>query len=233
MLIPSIDLMGGKIVQMGHGSPVHGGAAHPVGIAEFEPWIKKFEKFPLIHVVDLDAVLRKGSNKELLAQLTKRLPCQVGGGANTVERVREMLAAGAKRVVVGSALVSDEKIDTEFAKKLSGEIGADKLVFAVDTKQGLLALGGWKRTVPITAEDAIRALEPYCKAFMHTHVDDAAMGTMGGGFPMAEARELCKVTKKHLMVAGGIRSMDEIAELDALGIDAIVGMAIYSGALAV
>lgn len=233
MLIPSIDLMGGKIVQMGHGSAVHGGPAQEVGIADFEPWITKFEKFPLIHVVDLDAVLRKGTNKELLAELTKRLPCQVGGGASTVERIREMLAAGAKRVVVGSALVSNERIDTEFAKRVSGEIGADKLVFAVDTKQGLLALGGWKRTVPITAEDAIRALEPYCKAFMHTHVDDAAMGTMGGGFPMAEARDLCKVTKKHLMVAGGIRSMDEVAELDALGIDAIVGMAIYSGALAV
>jgi phosphoribosylformimino-5-aminoimidazole carboxamide ribotide isomerase len=232
MLIPSIDLMGGKIVQLGHGGHTHG-QAKEVDIAEFGPWIKKFEKFPLIHVVDLDAVMRTGSNKELLAQLTKRLPCQVGGGASTVEKVRELLSAGAKRVVVGSALVSNEKIDTDFAKKVSGEIGADKLVFAVDTKQGLLALGGWKKTVSITAEDAIRALEPYCKAFMHTHVDDSAMGTMGGGFPMAEARDLCKVTKRHLMVAGGIRSMDEVAELDALGIDAIVGMAIYSGALAV
>ena len=121
------------------------GQAKDVDIAEFEPWIKKFEKFPLIYVVDLDAVMRQGSNKELLAQLTKRLGCQVGGGATTVEIVREKLAAGAKRVVVGSALISNEKIDTEFAKRLSGEIGADKLVFAVDTKQGLLALGGWKR----------------------------------------------------------------------------------------
>ena len=232
MLIPSIDLMGGKIVQLGHGIHAHG-QAKDVDIAEFEPWIKKFEKFPLVHVVDLDAAMRQGSNKELLAKLTKRLSCQVGGGAATVEIAKEMLAAGAKRVVVGSALVQNEKIDTEFAKRLSDQVGRDKLVFSVDTKQGLLTVGGWKKTVPITAEDAIRVLEPYCKAFMHTHVDDAAMGSMGGGFPMSEARDLCKATKRHLMVAGGIRSMDEVAELDSMGVDAIVGMAIYSGAMAV
>lgn len=230
MLIPSIDLMGGKIVQLGHGIHAHG-QAKDVELAEFEPWLKKFEKFPLVHVVDLDAAMRQGSNKELLAKLTKRLPCQVGGGASSVQIAKDMLAAGAKRVVVGSALVSNEKIDTEFAKRLSGDIGPEKLVFSVDTRQGLLTVGGWKKTVPITAEDAIRALEPYCKAFMHTHVEDSAMGSMGGGFPMPEARELCKVTKRHLMVAGGIRSMDEVAELDAMGVDAIVGMAIYSGAM--
>jgi phosphoribosylformimino-5-aminoimidazole carboxamide ribotide isomerase len=232
VLIPSIDLMGGKIVQLGHGLQLHG-QAKEVDIADFEPWIKKFEKFPLVHVVDLDAAMRQGSNRKLVTQLTARLTCQVGGGASSVEAAKEMLSAGAKRVVVGSALVSKEKIDTDFAKRLADQVGQDKLVFSVDTKQGLLTVSGWKKTVPITAEDAIRALEPYCKAFMHTHVDDAAMGSMGSGFPMAEARELCKVTKRHLMVAGGIRSMDEVAELDVLGVDAIVGMAIYSGAMAV
>jgi phosphoribosylformimino-5-aminoimidazole carboxamide ribotide isomerase len=230
MLIPSIDLMGGKIVQLGHGVHAHG-QAKDVSMEEFEPWLKKFERFPLVHVVDLDAAMRQGSNKELLARLTKRLPCQVGGGASSVQIAKDMLAAGAKRVVVGSALVQNEKVDTEFAKKLSGEIGPEKLVFSVDTKQGLLTIGGWRKTVPITADDAIRALEPYCKAFLHTHVDESPTGSMGG-FPMSEARELCKVTKRHLMVAGGIRSMDEVAELDILGVDAVVGMAIYSGAMA-
>src|SRR5438270_13547098 len=137
MLIPAIDLMGGKIVQLGHGIHAHG-QAREVSVEDFEPWIKKFEKFPLVHVVDLDAAMRQGSNKELLAKLTKRLTCQVGGGASSVAIAKEMLAAGAKRVVVGSALVANERVDTEFAKKLSGDVGADKLVFAVDTKQGLL-----------------------------------------------------------------------------------------------
>ena len=109
MLIPSIDLMGGKIVQLGHGIHAHG-QTKDVDIAEFEPWLKKFEKFPLVHVVDLDAAMRQGSNKALLAKLTSRLACQVGGGAATVEIAKEMLAAGAKRVVVGSALVQKFRI---------------------------------------------------------------------------------------------------------------------------
>src|SRR3954466_12272880 len=108
MLIPSIDLMGGKIVQLGHGIHAHG-QAKDVDIAEFEPWIKKFEKFPLVHVVDLDAAMRQGSNRKLVSQLTARLTCQVGGGASSVDIAKEMLSAGAKRVVVGSALVQNER----------------------------------------------------------------------------------------------------------------------------
>ena len=229
MLIPTIDLMGGKVVQLTHGQH------NELAFADFEPWIKKFEKLPLVHIVDLDAAMRQGSNRPLVTKLASRLTAQVGGGVDSVESVRALLAAGAKRVVVGSALVaaSNDKLDIEFAQRLSEQIGADKLVFSVDTKQGLLAVSGWRKTVPITAEDAIRALEPYCKAFLHTHVDDSSKGSMGSAFPISEARELCKVTKKHLMVAGGIRTMDEITELDAMGVDAVVGTAIYSGALAV
>jgi phosphoribosylformimino-5-aminoimidazole carboxamide ribotide isomerase len=227
MLIPSIDLMDGKIVQLAHGQ------SRELTFAEFEPWIKKFEKYPLVHITDVDGAMRKGSNRALVSQFTTRLTCQVGGGITSVEIAREVLASGAKRVVVGSALISNEKIDTEFAKKISAEIGADKLVFSVDTKHGAIAVSGWRKTVPITAEDAIRALEPYCKAFLHTHVDDSPRGSMGGGFPIAEARELCKVTKKHLMVGGGIRSLDEVTALDAMGIDSVVGSAIYAGVLVV
>jgi phosphoribosylformimino-5-aminoimidazole carboxamide ribotide isomerase len=224
MLIPSIDLMGGKIVQVGTGDNPE------MALAEFEPWIKKFEKFPLVHLVDLDAAMQQGLNRKLLSSLTQRLTCQVGGGVSSVEIAREILAAGAKRVVVGSALVSNEKINVEFAKKLADEIGPEKLVFSVDTRHGLLAVSGWRKTVPISAEDAIRALEPYCKAFLHTHVDSE--GTMGG-FPIAEARDLAKITKRSLMVGGGIRSLDEVAELDSMGVDAIIGMAIYSGVVVI
>jgi phosphoribosylformimino-5-aminoimidazole carboxamide ribotide isomerase len=227
MLIPSIDLMGGKIAQIAHGEH------RELELSEFEPWIKKFEKYPLVHITDVDGAMRQGSNSALVSKLTARLTCQVGGGITSVEIAREFLAAGAKRVVVGSALISNDKVDVEFAKKISEAIGADKLVFSVDTKHGLIAVSGWRKTVPITAEDAIRVLEPYCKAFLHTHVDDSPRGSMGGAFPIAEARELCKVTKKHLMVGGGIRSMDEVTELDAMGVDSVVGSAIYSGIMAV
>src|SRR4051812_39979162 len=156
MLIPSIDLMGGKVVQLSHGQ------SHELDLSEFEPWIKKFEKYPLVHITDVDGAMRQGSNGPLVSKLASRLTCQVGGGITSVEIARKVLASGAKRVVVGSALISDDKVDVEFAKKISEAIGADKLVFSVDTKHGLIAVSGWRKTVPITAEDAIRVLEPYC-----------------------------------------------------------------------
>lgn len=224
MLIPSIDLMGGKIVQLAHGE------SKSLEFADFEPWIKKFERYPLVHVVDLDAARREGSNRALVEKLSKRLHCQVGGGVATAEIAKQFLEAGAKRVVIGSGVIKDEKIDHEFASGMAAKVGADKVVYAVDTRHGLITVSGWRKTVQITLEEAIQQLEPYCTAFMHTHVDtDAGMS----GLPINVARDLVKLTKKHLIVGGGIRTVDEVAELDALGVDAVVGMAIYSGEMAV
>jgi len=224
MLIPAIDLMGGHIVQLTSGEK----KAHD--LADFEPWLQKFERYPLVHVVDIDAAMRTGSNRKVVEMLAKRLPCQVGGGISSADEAKAVLAAGAKRVVVGSALIKDEKIDTAFAKTIADNVPKQSLVFSVDTKQGLLAYAGWRKTAHITAAEAIGLLEPYCGAFLHTHVDT---GVGMGGFPMQEARDLVAVTKHHLMMGGGIRSMEEVQELDVLGVDAIVGMAIYSGVLAV
>ena len=224
MLIPAIDVMGGHIVQLVSGE------RKAYDVSDFDPWIEKFTQYPLVHVVDLDAAMRAGSNRKVVEQLCKRLPCQVGGGISSADEANAVLAAGAKRVVIGSALVKDEKIDTDFASKLSTAVNKRSLVFSVDTKEGLLALSGWRKTVHITAQEAIKQLEPYCGAFLHTHIDT---GAGMGGFPMQEARDLVAVTKKHLMMGGGIRSMEEVQQLDVLGVDAIVGMAIYSGVLAV
>jgi phosphoribosylformimino-5-aminoimidazole carboxamide ribotide isomerase len=220
MLIPCIDLMDGKIVQLVHGKK------KALEFTDAEPWVRKFEKYPLVHIVDLDAAKREGSNREVIATLTKRLHCQVGGGISSVAIARDVLAAGAKRVVIGSALISGEKINIEFAKEMANEIGSDKLVFSVDTKDGKLAINGWRETVPITVENAIAALNPYCQAFLYTHVDTE--GCMSG-FPMHVARQLTKLTSKKLIVGGGVRSLAEVDELDAMGADAVVGMAVYSG----
>ena len=224
MLIPSIDLVGGKIGQLGASEK------STFDFPEFEPWLVKFDRYPLVHVVDLDAAMRTGSNRSLVEQICRRLTCEVGGGIASPESAKEVLALGAKRVVVGSALVKENAIDTSFAEKMCGEVGRERLVFSVDTKQGLLALSGWRRTVNISAEDAIRQLEAFCGAFLHTHVETE--GGMGG-FPIQEARDLVRVTRNHLMVGGGIRSMEEVQELDTFGVDSIVGMAIYSGVMAV
>ena len=225
MLIPCIELMGGHIVQLMHGEK------KSLEIDDFEPWIKKFERFPVVHVVDLDAAMRTGrNNHDLVEALSKRLRCQVGGGITSGAQANAALAAGAKRVVVGSALVKNDKIDTDFAAGISKEVGRDKLVFAVDTKHGLLAYEGWRKTAPISVEDAIPQLNDYCGAFLHSHVETE--GGMGG-FPASVVRELVKLTHNQLIVGGGVKSMEEVQELDALGADAIVGMAVYKGVIPV
>ncbi|MGD1064115.1 MAG: HisA/HisF-related TIM barrel protein [Terracidiphilus sp.] len=219
MLIPSIDLLGGRIVQLVQGEKLR------LAFDDFEYWIEKFTRFPLVQLIDLDAAMRQGENSALVEQIAKRLPVQAGGGIHTVERARQVLEAGAKRVIVGSALFSGEgTVNTEFAAKLAESVGAERVVAGIDTKNGRIAVKGWKAQVELTPDEAIPQLEPYAAAFLYTHVDTE--GTMRG-FPAGVAARLRKLTKKQLIVAGGIRSQQEVDALDALGADAVVGMAVY------
>jgi phosphoribosylformimino-5-aminoimidazole carboxamide ribotide isomerase len=219
MLIPSIDLLGGRIVQLVQGEKLR------LAFDDFEYWIEKFTRFPLVQLIDLDAAMRQGENSALVEQIAKRMPVQAGGGIHTVERARQVLEAGAKRVIVGSALFSGEgTVNTEFAAKLAESVGAERVVAGIDTKNGRIAVKGWKAQVELTPDEAIPQLEPYAAAFLYTHVDTE--GTMRG-FPAGVAARLRKLTKKQLIVAGGIRSQQEVDALDALGADAVVGMAVY------
>ncbi len=225
MLIPSIDLLGGRIVQLVQGEKLR------LAFDDFEYWIERFSRFPLVQLIDLDAAMRQGENSALVEQIAKRLPVQAGGGIHTVERARRVLEAGAKRVIIGSALFSSEgTVNTEFAATLAESVGAERVVAGIDTKNGRIAVKGWKAQVELTADEAIPQLEPYAAAFLYTHVDTE--GTMRG-FPIEVAARLRKLTKKQLIVAGGIRSQQEVDALDALGADAVVGMAVYTELLKV
>jgi phosphoribosylformimino-5-aminoimidazole carboxamide ribotide isomerase len=225
MLIPSIDLLGGRIVQLVQGEKLR------LAFDDFEYWIEKFSRFPLVQLIDLDAAMRQGENSVLVEQIAKRLPVQVGGGIHTIERARQMLEAGAQRVIIGSALFSAEgTVSTEFAAKLAASVSAERVVAGIDTKNGRIAVKGWKAQVELTPDEAIPQLEPYTAAFLYTHVDTE--GTMRG-FPADVAARLRKLTKKQLIVAGGIRSQQEVDALDALGADAVVGMAVYTELLKV
>jgi phosphoribosylformimino-5-aminoimidazole carboxamide ribotide isomerase len=198
---------------------------------DFEYWIEKFSRFPLVQLIDLDAAMRQGENSALVERIAKRLPVQAGGGIHTVERARQVLEAGAQRVIIGSALFSAEgTVNTEFAAKLAKSVGAKRVVAGIDTKNGRIAVKGWKAQVELTPDDAIPQLEAYVTAFLYTHVDTE--GTMRG-FPIDVAARLRKLMKKQLIVAGGIRSQQEVDALDALGADAVVGMAVYTELLAV
>jgi phosphoribosylformimino-5-aminoimidazole carboxamide ribotide isomerase len=222
MLIPSIDLMGGRIVQLERGEDLR------LAFDDFEYWIGRFSAYPLVQLIDLDAAKRVGDNRTLVAHIAQRLPVQVGGGIRTAEQAQSLLDAGAKRVIFGSALFREDGVDSEFAAAISARIGPERFVAGIDTKAGRIAVRGWRDQVSVTPAQAIAALTPFCGAFLYTHVDTE--GTLQG-FPLEAARALRPLTARQLIVAGGIRVQAEIDALDALGIDAVAGMAVYSGLL--
>jgi phosphoribosylformimino-5-aminoimidazole carboxamide ribotide isomerase len=225
MLIPSIDLLGGRIVQLVQGEKLR------LAFDDFEYWIEKFSRFPLVQLIDLDAAMRQGDNSELVAQIAKRLPCQAGGGIHSIDRAQQVLDAGTRRVIIGSALFSAEgAVNTEFAAELAASVGVDRVVAGIDTKNGRIAVKGWKAQIALTPDDAIPQLESYAAAFLYTHVDGEGLMQ---GFPIQTAARLRKLTQRQLIVAGGIRSQQEVDALDALGADAVVGMAVYTELLAV
>ncbi len=220
MLIPSIDLMGGKIVQLVQGEK------KALEYDDFEPWVQRFSKYPLVQLIDLDAAMRKGSNRNLISHFASRLPVQVGGGIRDIAIAQSVLDAGAKKVIIGSALIRDGKVNVQFAKEAAEEIGADKLIFAIDSRGGKVSTHGWQQGTALTPEQVIVELEAYCAGFLYTHIDTE--GTMTG-FPVDVARKLRELTQQQLIAAGGIRSKQEIAELDVIRVDAVVGMAVYTG----
>lgn len=223
MLIPSIDLMGGRIVQLERGETLR------LAFDDFDYWIERFAGYPLVQLIDLDAAKRTGDNRRLIRQIARRLPVQVGGGIRNAEQAQELLAAGARRVIFGSSLFHETGVNTEFAAGISSAIGPERFVAGIDTKSGRIAVRGWREQVRVTPAEAIAALEPWCGAFLYTHVDTE--GTLQG-FPVEAARALRPLTVRQLIVAGGVRQQSEIDTLDALGIDVVSGMAVYSGLLA-
>jgi phosphoribosylformimino-5-aminoimidazole carboxamide ribotide isomerase len=225
MLIPSIDLMGGRIVQLAQGEKLR------LAFDDFEHWIERFSRYPLVQLIDLDAAMRQGDNSELVVQIAKRLPCQVGGGVRSIERAREVLDAGAKRVIVGSALFTETgTVDVKFATAMAEGVGTDRVVAGIDTKNGSIAVKGWKAQVALTPDEAIPQLDRHVAAYLYTHVDGEGLMQ---GFPIEVAARLRKLTERQLIVAGGIRSQREIDDLDAMGVDAVAGMAVYTNLLAI
>jgi phosphoribosylformimino-5-aminoimidazole carboxamide ribotide isomerase len=222
VLIPSIDLMSGKIVQLVQGEK------KALEFDDFEYWIERFSSYPLVQLIDLDAAMGRGNNRELIAMICKRLLCQTGGGIRDVARASELLALGAKRVIFGSALLKDGVINTPLATAAAETLGIEHLTFAIDSRKGKIAIQGWKENTTVDPKDMVRSLEQYCSAFLYTHIDTE--GTMNG-FPIKIAQELARLTKKQMIVAGGIRSRTEVDQLDAIGVNAVVGMAIYTGAM--
>jgi phosphoribosylformimino-5-aminoimidazole carboxamide ribotide isomerase len=224
MLIPSIDLMGGKIVQLVQGEKK---------VLEFDDsatWIERFAKYPLVQLIDLDAAMGKGDNRALIAEFCGKLPCQAGGGIRCADDAHRVFEAGAKRAILGSSLIEGAAVNLEFASALSGEFGAERLVAAIDSRDGRVAICGWKTITEITPDEMIAQLQQYVSAFLYTHIDTE--GTLQG-IPLDVVCALKEKTSRKLIAAGGIRSQQEIDALDTMGVDAVVGMGIYTGLIKV
>ncbi len=230
MLIPAIDLQGGKVVQLVQGDKL------AISSDDLDGWIAKFAKFPKVQLIDLDAAMSRGNNDALVRQIAAQLPCRVGGGVRNLRRAEELIAAGAQAVIAGSGLFrrgdgSDlsQMIDRDFARALADTVGMSRVIGAVDSRAGRVCIHGWKTVLPLTAVQAVRLLEGYCDEFLYTHVDREGLMQ---GTDMDAIKAVAKATERKITAAGGITTWEEIDALDALGIDAVVGMAIYTGSLA-
>ena len=222
MLIPAIDLKGGKVVQLIQGEKL------AIETTDLDYWIGRFSSYRRVNVIDLDAAMGSGSNDHLVREICGRLPCQVGGGVRTPDRALELRKQGALKVIVGSALFKDGAVNVESARSFSEAVGVERVIGAVDSKAGRVVTHGWQSATGTTAAAAVRALEPYCGEFLYTHVDKEGLMK---GTDMAAIRIVRDATRRPLIAAGGVTTQQEIDDLDALGIDAVVGMAIYTGTL--
>jgi phosphoribosylformimino-5-aminoimidazole carboxamide ribotide isomerase len=217
VIIPCIDLMGGKVVQLVQGREKALEAEGPLQMLE------KFKAFPQIQVIDLDAAMGQGANDDLVELVASRAVTRVGGGVRSPDRAQRLIEQGAHRVIVGTAAFNRPLLE-----QISQSVGPEKLIIALDSKAGKVVVKGWQESTEFTAEQVIHQLEPYCSGFLCTYVDKEGMlqGTDLNWF-----RRLRANTSHELTAAGGITTMDEIRELQKLDIHAALGMAIYTGRL--
>ena len=217
MIIPCIDLMGGKVVQLvqGREKALEGGT--PLEMLE------RFARFREIQVIDLDAAMGKGSNDELVELIASRATARVGGGVRSPERARILVEQGGHRVVVGTAAFQPELL-----QQIADAVGPERLIIALDSKAGKVVVKGWQEATEFSAEQVIHQLEPYCSGFLCTYVDKEGLMQ---GTDLSWFRRLRAATEHELTAAGGITTLEEIRELQRLGIHAALGMAIYTGRL--
>jgi phosphoribosylformimino-5-aminoimidazole carboxamide ribotide isomerase len=220
MLIPSIDLQRGRIVQLVQGETL------AVETTDLDAWITRFSGYPKVQLIDLDAAKAEGRNDPLVREICGRPPCRVGGGIRSIERAREVLVMGATHVILSSALFTASGPDLAFAGTLADAIGRERIIAAVDSRGGRVAIHGWRTVLDVTTVEAVRALEPYVDEFLYTHVD---LEGLMRGTDLEAVQAVRAATSRRLTAAGGISSHEEVAKLDALGVDAVVGMAIYTG----
>lgn len=224
MIIPCIDLHGGKAVQLIRGRECALSVDDVLGLLE------RFRDYPILHLIDLDAAIGTGSNSRWIKVLSRRakMKVRVGGGVRTIARAEKLLSWGAEKIIVGSAAFREGEIAYGFLRELRARVGRRNVILAIDTEKGRILVNGWRQHLAFRPDEVIPQLEPYCSEFLSTYVDRE--GTMKGT-NLAWFRKLRRLTALPITAAGGIRSHKEVRALDKLGMHAAVGMALYLGKL--
>lgn len=212
MIIPSIDLAGGKAVQLRQGKEKVLEKDNVFELAKY------FSRFGEISVIDLDAAMNKGDNEELIKELCKIAYCRVGGGIRDIEKAKRILSYGAKQIIIGTAA------DEEFLSKLP----KDKVLVAIDSKNGKITHEGWTKEIDAAPEDYIKRFDNLCAGYLYTVVEKEGMMQ---GCDIEAIKKIKGFTKKTLIAAGGISTTQEIVELNKAGISTQLGMCIYTGAV--
>jgi phosphoribosylformimino-5-aminoimidazole carboxamide ribotide isomerase len=228
VLIPCIDLQGGRAVQLIHGRK------RELVVADVFGLLEKFKAYPWLHIIDLDAAMGERPNRALVHSLMARarkkygFKVRVGGGIRSIRRARELARLGADQIIVGSAALRSGKMNASFLRQLAKKPGRERIVIALDTARGFVTTHGWRKREPLRAADLMPGLESFCCAFLCTDVDRE--GTMSGA-NLRWFRELRQATSLPVIAAGGITSRREIRALENMGMDAAVGMAVYKNRL--
>ena len=218
MILPCLDLMGGKVVQLRQGREKALEADPPLVM------LRKFAAFPEIQVIDLDAAMGRGSNEKILRELAERAIIRAGGGVRTVDHAIDLLDGGIYKVIIGTSAFTADGINRAFLEALPPE----RVILALDSKGGKIVTRGWQEATRFTAAEMIEQLEPYCSGFLCTYVDKEGMLE---GTDLEWFRTLRAATKHEITAAGGITTLEEIRALAAMNVHAALGMAVYTGRL--
>lgn len=222
MIIPCIDLMDGKVVQLvqGRDKALEGGTV--------DEMLARFAAFPVIQVIDLDAAIGKGENDALVEYLASKAVTRIGGGVRTAERAQKLVQQGADKVIVGTAAFQPNGIHHALLAEIAAAVSPEKILIALDSKDGKIVIKGWRESTSLNAEAVVKELEPYAGGFLCTYVDKEGMmqGTNLDWF-----RRLRAATSREITAAGGITTYDEVRALLDMNVHAALGMAIYTGRL--
>lgn len=213
MIVPSIDLQSGSTVQL------VGGEFKALDAGDPRPLLDRFSRVGETAVIDLDAAMGTGSNDGLIAELCAQGPVRVGGGIRSVETARRWLDRGAAKIILGTKAVPE----------ILRELPRERVIAALDARDGEVVVEGWKTGTGKGVLERMEALRPYVGGFLVTFVERE--GRMGGTNLSAVAEMVEAAGDARVTIAGGVTTADEIAALDAMGADAQVGMALYTGAL--